>query len=149
MSLYYIASGSVEIYLQKGTTSHKIHVLQPEDPFGWIGFIGGIRRTASAKCLSYSRIYKLSRVKFIQRLESYPRDKQIFHQHRDMCVLQGQLDTFAIKCYICESKSHVAELCSKTHYMVSDDVILATLKEVNTRTNTFKRKHKPKFKASQ
>ena len=68
--------------------------------------------------------------------------------HRDKCVLHGKLDQFGMKCYICDSKSHLAENCSKTHYVAKDDMILETFKEENPRAKGFERRFKPKFKAS-
>lgn len=46
---------------------------------GIIGFITGYKRTASAKCLSYSVVYKLSRLSFLKKLESFPKDKELFY----------------------------------------------------------------------
>lgn len=43
--------------------------------FGIVAFITGTKRTASARSLTYSVIYKLSRNSFLKELEKFPIDK--------------------------------------------------------------------------
>lgn len=43
--------------------------------FGIVGFITGYKRSASARCLTYSVIYRMSRVTFLKLLDKYENDR--------------------------------------------------------------------------
>ncbi|MBW1729399.1 MAG: TIGR02266 family protein [Deltaproteobacteria bacterium] len=49
--VYIILSGSVEISKNVGGEKYIIEILKPGDVFGELGFIGGIRRTATARAI--------------------------------------------------------------------------------------------------
>ncbi len=49
--VYIILSGSVEISKKVGGEKYIIEILKPGDVFGELGFIGGIRRTATARAI--------------------------------------------------------------------------------------------------
>lgn len=73
----------MDIYLQRDNQKpFSIQVIKPETSFGIIGFIGGVARTANAKCLTYTRLYMLSREKLLRRLDEFEEEKERFHEIR-------------------------------------------------------------------
>lgn len=54
--VYVILSGSVEIYKTVGDQKFVVTVLQPDEVFGELGFVGGIKRTASARAIGTTTI---------------------------------------------------------------------------------------------
>ncbi|EAR83995.2 cation channel family protein (macronuclear) [Tetrahymena thermophila SB210] len=77
-SIYFIQSGDVEIFVADnlGQTQKVLAQITSDSVFGEISFFSGLPRTASARSLNLSTIYKINRQKFICFLQNYPEDFQ-------------------------------------------------------------------------
>ncbi|CAD8109610.1 unnamed protein product [Paramecium primaurelia] len=145
--VFFLTKGSVEIYLDSEKRI-KLHIMK-QGIFGIVAFITGYKRTASARCLTYSVIYKLSRIQFLKRLEKYSIDKQKFFEIRHQVLFNNNYVKYQLKCYICESKKHLAINCKKTLYIPEKiSIILETYNLKNPRNPTYQRRVvKQQFKA--
>lgn len=89
-SIYYITDGSIEIYpeLKKKNISNNIllNKLKNGESFGEWGFITGNGRKASAKAHSYSQLYELRRIDFLDALTQFPNDFELFYELRDNLI---------------------------------------------------------------
>ncbi|CAK91106.1 unnamed protein product (macronuclear) [Paramecium tetraurelia] len=143
--VFFLTKGSVEIYLDSEKRI-KLHIMK-SGIFGIVAFITGHKRTASARCLTYSVIYKLSRTQFLNRLEKYSKEKQKFFEIRHQVLFnKNQVD---LKCYICESKKHLITNCRKTLYIPEKvSIIFETYNIKNPRNPAYQRRVvKQQFKA--
>ncbi|CAD8113120.1 unnamed protein product [Paramecium primaurelia] len=145
--LYFLDKGQVEIFLDCEKRI-KLHIMK-KGIFGIIGFITGHKRTASARCLTYSVIYKLSRVGFLKLLDKYENDRQKFYEIRHNILFNFGCQNLKLRCYICESRSHLAINCKKSLYLpIKEQVILQTFNVQNKRESNYKRRIvKQQFKA--
>ncbi|CAD8204999.1 unnamed protein product [Paramecium pentaurelia] len=145
--VFFLTKGSVEIYLDSEKRI-KLHIMK-QGIFGIVAFITGYRRTASARCLTYSVIYKLSRIQFLKRIEKYSIEKQKFFEIRHQVLFNNNYVKYQLKCYICESKKHLAINCKKTLYIPEKmPIILETYHLQNSRDSIYQRRVvKQQFKA--
>ncbi|CAK66420.1 unnamed protein product (macronuclear) [Paramecium tetraurelia] len=145
--LYFLDKGQVEIFLDCEKRI-KLHIMK-KGIFGIIGFITGYKRTASARCLTYSVVYKLSRVAFLKLLDKYETDRQKFYEIRHNVLFNSDSSKLKLRCYICESRGHLAINCKKSLYLpIKEQVIYSTFNVQNNRQPCFKRKIvKQQFKA--
>ncbi|CAD8202513.1 unnamed protein product [Paramecium pentaurelia] len=145
--LYFLDKGQVEIFLDSDKRI-KLHIMK-YGILGIIGFITGHRRSASARCLTYSVICKLSRVSFLKLLDKYETDRQKFYEIRHNILFNNDYENLKLRCYICESRSHLAINCKRTLYLpIKDQVIQSTYNVSNIRETSFKRRIvKQQFKA--
>ncbi|CAD8120265.1 unnamed protein product [Paramecium sonneborni] len=145
--VYYLTKGSVEIYLDSDKRI-KLHIMK-QGIFGIVAFITGYKRTASARCLTYSVIYKLSRTQFLKRLEKNSIEKEKFFEIRHQVLFNNNYAKWQLKCYICESQKHLAINCKKTLYIPEKmAIILETQNLKNARNQTYQRRVvKQQFKA--
>ncbi|CAD8122719.1 unnamed protein product [Paramecium sonneborni] len=145
--LYFLDKGQVEIFLDSEKRI-KLHIIK-SGIFGIIGFITGHKRTASARCLTYSVIYKLSRIQFINLLDKYEQDRQKFYEIRHNVFFNNNYENLKLRCYICESRSHLAINCKRTLYLpIKNEIIQSYYNVKNNRESSFKRRIvKQQFKA--
>ncbi|CAK63765.1 unnamed protein product (macronuclear) [Paramecium tetraurelia] len=145
--VFFLTKGSVEIYLDSDKPI-KLHIMK-SGIFGIVAFITGYKRTASARCLTYSVIYKLSRTQFLKRLEKYSIEKQKFFEIRHQVLFNNNNVQLKLKCYICESKKHLVINCKKTLYIPEKmPIILETYNLQNQRDHLYQRRVvKQQFKA--
>ncbi|CAD8123797.1 unnamed protein product [Paramecium sonneborni] len=145
--LYFLEKGQIEIFLDSGKRI-KLHIMK-SGIFGIIGFITGHKRTASARCLTYSVIYKLSRIQFINLLDKYESDRQKFYEIRHNIFFNNDYQNLKLRCYICESRSHLAINCKRTLYLpIKNQIIQSYYNVQNNRESSFKRRIvKQQFKA--
>ncbi|KAL4468855.1 hypothetical protein ABPG72_008782 [Tetrahymena utriculariae] len=116
-SIYFIQDGDVEIFVTDtlGQSQKVIAQITSDSVFGEISFFSGLPRTASARSLNLSTIYKINRQKFIGFLHDYPEDFQRYKMIQEQIICQNNLLCLYIKCYSCQQAGHTAINCPKSH----------------------------------
>lgn len=75
--LYIVQSGEVDIFYMK--TGVVVDRKEKKDYFGEISFYSSLKRSASAKSVSFSSIFFINQVSFLNRLKSFKHDLEKFH----------------------------------------------------------------------
>ena len=77
-ALYFILRGRVGVFAEKEGQMHEIACLGENDIVGEIALISDVPRTATARCLEDTHLYRLSHRDFIRLMESQPEVKEKF-----------------------------------------------------------------------
>ena len=77
-ALYFIVKGSVAIIAEKPGESREVARLGDNDIFGEIALFSDVPRTATAKCVAETQVYRLAHHEFIRLMESQPELKRKF-----------------------------------------------------------------------
>ena len=87
--VYVVLSGSVEISKTVGARKYVIEVLKPNEIFGELGFLGGIKRTATARALGETTLGIIDRTSLDQEFNKGSIKR--FHGHNDRfpCWFEG------------------------------------------------------------
>lgn len=75
--VYVILSGQVEIFKSVGGKKVVIEVLQPEDVFGELGFLGGFERTATAMAIGETTVGIIDRTSLDEEFNKLSSDFRI------------------------------------------------------------------------
>ncbi|KAL4460150.1 hypothetical protein ABPG73_000259 [Tetrahymena malaccensis] len=116
-SIYFIQNGEVEIFVADvlGQPKKVLAQITSDNVFGEISFFSGLPRTASARSLNLSTIYKINRQKFICFLQNYQEDFERYKMIQEQIICQNNLLCLYIKCYTCNQAGHIAANCPMSH----------------------------------
>ena len=106
--LYFILSGSVEIYHHSTLSSFAL--LTNKHYFGEIAFFLGKCRSASAVCYEFVDLLSVSRSSLLFYLEKFPEAK-LATALLNMDCAEGNYTSLQVRCYLCEELGHVATKC--------------------------------------
>ncbi|CAD8062006.1 unnamed protein product [Paramecium sonneborni] len=148
-SLYLINKGEVDVIFEQSNNMGEKHIrnqiktLGKGDYFGFLGFITGSKRTATIISKGFCQLYKIQRVDFVNLIEQFPDDKEIFNMIKDKVQFEEDLSMLDVKCYSCKSVNHLVNQCPFLHYQPDKDrVIKQQLYPVNQERDEIQRKSK-------
>ncbi|KAL4493297.1 hypothetical protein ABPG73_007104 [Tetrahymena malaccensis] len=140
-SIYLITSGQIEI---QQNTAHKncptflLKTLSKNQIFGEIAFFSQMPRTASAKSLNLSTLFKIERKDFIEIIQQNQRDFEIFKTIQHNILLNRDCKQIQTKCYSCNSSNHLIYECPIVHQDFDYQLI-------NLKNNYSKKQERQKF----
>ncbi|EAR91247.2 cyclic nucleotide-binding domain protein (macronuclear) [Tetrahymena thermophila SB210] len=116
-ALYLIENGIVEIQNQKqgSESSIVINTLTQNQLFGEISLFSGLSRTATARSVNLSTLYKISRQDLIDVLKQNDEDFQRFKMINEQIIFYKDYSSLGLECYTCKKQGHIASLCQLTH----------------------------------
>ncbi|NNE67968.1 MAG: cyclic nucleotide-binding domain-containing protein [Pyrinomonadaceae bacterium] len=77
-ALYFVASGSISISAFRNGESHEVARMGENDVFGEIALFSNVPRTATARCLEDTQVYRLAHWEFVRLMETEPDLKNKF-----------------------------------------------------------------------
>ncbi|KAL4489165.1 hypothetical protein ABPG73_005652 [Tetrahymena malaccensis] len=116
-ALYLIENGIVEIQNQKqgSESSIVINTLTQNQLFGEISLFSGLSRTATARSVNLSTLYKISRQDLIDVLKQNDEDFQRFKMINEQIIFYKDYSSLGLECYTCKKQGHISSLCQLTH----------------------------------
>ncbi|EAR87672.2 cyclic nucleotide-binding domain protein (macronuclear) [Tetrahymena thermophila SB210] len=119
-SIYFIQNGIVEIYSdcyrQDKETSCKVYqTITQNQFFGEISFFSGLARSASARSVNLTTLYRIKRDRFIDLVKTSEYDFERFKMIQEKIAIHGNLSCLYLKCYSCKKIGHLASNCPVTH----------------------------------
>ncbi|KAL4498691.1 hypothetical protein ABPG73_003488 [Tetrahymena malaccensis] len=118
-SIYLIQRGCIQIYQQKQENNSGLLILSnlhENQIFGEISFFSGLARTASAKTIKASTIYKIDRQEFIKAIKQNQGDYEYFKMIQDKIIYSKSFIDLKIKCYSCQQIGHITKYCPHINY---------------------------------
>ncbi|EWS75805.1 cyclic nucleotide-binding domain protein (macronuclear) [Tetrahymena thermophila SB210] len=137
-SVYIIQDGSIQIYQQKSeylqTQISILCNLNKNQSFGEVSFFTGLARSASAKAIKTSIIYKLDRKQFIEIIKQNQGDFEYFKMIQDKIIYSKNFTDLKIDCYSCQQKGHILKYCPQINQKLNNKI------NTLTKQNQFKQK---------
>ncbi|EWS76070.1 cation channel family protein (macronuclear) [Tetrahymena thermophila SB210] len=118
LSIYFISNGIIEIYQQHLAKQGQVHVIQTltdNQSFGELSFFSGNARTASARSVNLSTLYRIKRKDFIEVVKENDEDFERFKMMQDQISLQNEISILHTECYVCKQSGHISKQCPKIH----------------------------------
>lgn len=145
-SIFFVKSGEIEA-LYSNIDNHQPLVfkrLKANHFFGQYAFLTGFMHIYSTKASENTKLYKISRRNFLEILQRFPEDFEIYCKIRDKIVLYNEFPDFDLKCAICTKKDHFINQCRMTLNLIVDPkkTIEKHLFSQNQIRSSFKRKKK-------
>ncbi|CAD8090877.1 unnamed protein product [Paramecium sonneborni] len=105
-----------------------------DEKFGEYSFFTGFYPKHSAKCVSYTILYKSERVKFLQINQYYDKDFQRFHNIKDQILLNSDYSKCISCCQNCRLFTHEIIDCPLLQYQsnLKQRIKVAALKRMKT-----------------
>ncbi|CAD8213472.1 unnamed protein product [Paramecium octaurelia] len=127
-SLYIITKGEVELIFEGNQIKEKVkrntfQNYHQFDCFGELAFFTGNPRTATAISKGFTRVFKISRDKFLNVISSYPDDYERFCEIRDR-IINGDYGALYLNCFSCQSNSHLIQHCNYLHFCADKEKII-------------------------
>ncbi|EAR94842.2 cation channel family protein (macronuclear) [Tetrahymena thermophila SB210] len=117
-SIYLITSGQIQILqntAQKSCSIFQLKTLSENQIFGEIAFFSQMPRTATAKSLNLSTLYKIERKDFIEIVQQNQMDFEVFKSIQHQILLNYDFKQIQTKCYSCNSSNHIIQKCPIVH----------------------------------
>ncbi|CAD8206842.1 unnamed protein product [Paramecium pentaurelia] len=144
--IFMIQSGEVDIYFQK--TNITVDKKGKNEFFGEISFYSAHKRTASAKSVDFSNIFRINSSDFLKLARSHSNDVQTYFKIRHKIVFDKDYSAINIRCYMCQMDDHIARDCPSLHFQVQASHYLAFLQQVkHVQQSSFVRKDRLDFNA--
>ena len=149
-SIFFVKSGEIEALYSNIDNQHPVVFkrLKANNFFGQYAFLTGFMHIYSTKASENTKLYTISRRNFLEILQRFPEDYEIYCKIRDKIVLYNEFPDFDLKCTICAKKDHFINQCRMTLNLIVDPkkTIEKYLFSQNQIRSSFKRKKK-KFNA--
>ena len=149
-SMFFVKSGEIEALYSNIDNQHPVVFkrLKANNFFGQYAFLTGFMHIYSTKASENTKLYTISRRNFLEILQRFPEDYEIYCKIRDKIVLYNEFPDFDLKCTICAKKDHFINQCRMTLNLIVDPkkTIEKYLFSQNQIRSSFKRKKK-KFNA--
>jgi CRP-like cAMP-binding protein len=114
--LYLVMKGEVEI-CHNGRCIKKI---KEGEVFGEVEFFRGCEYFAEAISAGFTTLVRLQRSLFIKRLKDYRyydiQQYEKFIYLQDKLLFDENWNSLNLTCFVCESKTHLAQNCDKIHF---------------------------------
>ncbi|KAL4438138.1 hypothetical protein ABPG74_016917 [Tetrahymena malaccensis] len=110
-SVYLIADGKVEIFQTYHKTERVLACLQKNSFFGEISFFSGKIRSASARSVTFSTVYKITRQEFLSVIQQKQKDNERQKLIQELILLQNNLKCIRVKCFGCQQIGHTVDKC--------------------------------------
>ncbi|KAL4468857.1 hypothetical protein ABPG72_008784 [Tetrahymena utriculariae] len=98
--------------------------LTQDSMFGEISFFSGLPRTASARSLKTSTIYKINRQAFINLLKNYEEDFERYKMIQELIISQQNYKCLYSQCFSCRQLGHSAINCQKAHLNIDKQFVI-------------------------
>ena len=125
-NIYIIHDGEVELTIP--TSNHKknitLKVLKKGDCFGQITFFTGLPRKSTAKSVSFSSLFVLSKESFISIISQNPADYEKFCVIKDEISLYNDYQEIFYRCEACLKQCHPVQECPYLHLTLSREKVL-------------------------
>jgi hypothetical protein len=132
--IYFLEKGKIEIFHED--TEHTYAILQPGQHFGEFAFITEDPRCASARCLQYVELLRLTRASLMDLLALSPRAKYTFQVVLNS-LKSGRFLDLGVACYLCKASNHIAVNCQNAKVQIDKPTIQR--KWLSNRKNASKR----------
>ncbi|CAK93307.1 unnamed protein product (macronuclear) [Paramecium tetraurelia] len=129
-SIYIINKGEMEVVFEAKNKMNvkfkrnNIKVLEKGEYFGFYSFITNLPRTATVVSKGFGKLFKISRDNFINLLDQFPDEREIFYMIKDKVKINQDLSDLQIKCYGCKANSHMVNLCPILHFNPNQDRVI-------------------------
>jgi len=123
-SLYFLTTGTVEIYLRSCDTV--ISQIDGGQHFGELSFFTGRPRTAAARSSTFTHILLITREAFLSLVQDYPIEEETYHCIKDQMSIYNNYSIVSVQCTVCGSNTHDARSCPRVHYVPDRQAILKT-----------------------
>ncbi|EAR94841.2 cation channel family protein (macronuclear) [Tetrahymena thermophila SB210] len=113
-SIYLITKGKIQILqntTSKSCSNFILKTLSENQIFGEIAFFSQMPRTATAKSLNLSTLYKIERKDFIEIIQQNQMDFEVFKSIQHQILLNHDFKQIQTKCYSCNSSNHIIQKC--------------------------------------
>ncbi|CAD8051102.1 unnamed protein product [Paramecium sonneborni] len=115
LSLYILVKGEVSLIDQQ--SGQTLCVLRKGECFGEYEFFTGEQRKCTAKSMTFSQIYKISRKQTLEILNSNQEDKEKFFSIKDHLLLKIPCKYSGLKCKCCLKSTHFITDCPYVRYI--------------------------------
>ena len=124
-NLYIVQDGKVELFneISQGKTV-SLKILKKGDYFGEISFFTGFPRTTSAKSLSFSSLFVVTKDNFLNIIKENNEDYETFCFIKDRISLNKKYGDILTYCYSCKKDNHLILQCPLLHLSLSPERIL-------------------------
>ncbi|KAL4495513.1 hypothetical protein ABPG72_020254 [Tetrahymena utriculariae] len=132
-SIYFIESGLIEIYYTQtqnqgggNNQKNKVHLIKQltkNQVFGEISFFSGQARSACARSVNLSTLYKLDKQKFLDIIKINQEDFERFKMLEEQIRIQQDLSSVYMQCYACNTQGHFAKNCPYIHQIFDTQFI--------------------------
>lgn len=141
-NIYIIHDGEVELTIP--TSNHKknltLKVLKKGDCFGQITFFTGLPRKSTAKSVSFSSLFVISKESFISIISQNSADYEKFCVIKDEISLYSEYKEIFYRCEACLKQCHPVQDCPYLHLTLSREKVL------NRYNYAFPQKNRAKWK---
>ena len=145
-SVFYILRGCIEFFHVTGVSPALI--LKSGHTFGEIAFFSNMPRILSAKSVEFSRLLFIKREKFLETLDDFPHDKEMFCMIKDRIVNYQEYEILDLKCAVCQESDHLLEKCPQVRYVPdAQEIVKNHLEEVARFRKSFQRIERKRFHA--
>lgn len=140
LSIFYIESGSVIIFLKDSDTYLK--ELNATEVFGEFAFFTGCRRFSSVKAKGYVTVVRFQRKSLIECFDKNGIEHLAMFKYK--LTIYSDFSAFDIICYSCRGRNHTAKQCKYTHMEINKRNLVRSKKaETNDRKNWIRRNRRP------
>ncbi|CAD8134480.1 unnamed protein product [Paramecium pentaurelia] len=115
LSLYILVKGEVSLIDQQ--SGQTLCILHKGDCFGEYEFFTGEQRKCTAKSMTFSQIYKISRKQILEILNSNQEDKEKFFSIKDHLLMKIPCQYSGLKCNCCLKTTHFITDCPYVRYI--------------------------------
>ncbi|EGR29551.1 hypothetical protein IMG5_153220 [Ichthyophthirius multifiliis] len=149
-SIYFIENGTVEIFnpgIHNMKKNSVLKQLKQNQFFGEFSFFSGLARTASARSVNLSTLYRIKREDFLNVVQGNKQDFERFKMLEELLRFQNQRNFLNQSCYSCAENTHFLKNCPKTHLNIDSQFITLryTYSRFQDRNDQFIRKSKKKI----
>ncbi|CAD8113127.1 unnamed protein product [Paramecium sonneborni] len=113
-NLYFIKEGEIEIIEEK--SKMKFNNLKQNQTFGVYQFFTDFPPKTSAVSSGFSKIYTISRKRFLEILQFNRKDFETFHHIKDQIIFNQNYRLFDLRCQFCDRYSHQEIDCPVLNY---------------------------------
>ncbi|CAD8096286.1 unnamed protein product [Paramecium sonneborni] len=122
--LVYIEQGRIDLYGDK-KCNLRLSSFSKGSTLGLIPFLLGYEKSETFKTQGFSLIMTLSQKKFLEILQKYPADYEIYCQIKDYLIFNGsETSIFPRRCYVCKKNQHYSQDCPLVHYVPDKEKLI-------------------------
>ena len=127
-SIYIIRNGTVEIFFQHSINNEPLAVLETlkeGQMFGLIPFISNETLETSARSMTFTTLYVVSRESFLSIIKADERDFQTFCQIKDKLIFNNDYKKLYLQCSSCHEDTHCTKDCPFFKMIISKQRLIA------------------------
>jgi len=142
--IYFIVKGHLELFFPKSQTAWLS--LKKESHFGEFSFFTQSPRIFQAKSVDFTHLIFLRRDRFLESLEQFPHDREMFCMLQDKLLVYQDFSVLKLKCGACENTDHILETCPQVRYVPNKELVIREYLEDQEKMGiNFIRRQRTKF----